>query len=73
MLSGYPEMIRRPIWSDTSRGLGDVNEHDRHENELSGERGWRILSWYRLTSGVRVWYITEAERSSTTMLLSKEH
>ena len=52
---------------------GEVDEHDRRENELSVDRGWRILSCYRLTSGVRVWYITEADRSSTTILLPEEY
>jgi hypothetical protein len=27
---------------------GDVDEHDRRENELSVQRGWRILSSYML-------------------------
>jgi hypothetical protein len=52
---------------------GDVDEHDRRENELSLEHGWRILSCYRLSSGVRIWLITEADRSATTFLLPEEY
>jgi hypothetical protein len=52
---------------------GEVDELDRRENELSVERSWRILSCYRLISGVRVWYITEADRSATTILLPEEY
>ena len=52
---------------------GDVDEHDRKENELSLEHGWRILSCYRLSSGVRIWLITEADRSSTCVLLPEEY
>jgi len=52
---------------------GDVEEHDRRENELSLQRGWRILSWYQLSSGTRVWLITEADRSVTTFLLPEEY
>jgi len=53
--------------------MGDVDEHDRRENELSVQRGWRILSSYMLTNGTRVWLITEADRSCTTFLLPEEY
>ena len=52
---------------------GDVDEHDRRENELSLEHGWRILSAYRLSNGTRFWIITEADRSATTFLLPEEY
>jgi len=52
---------------------GEVDEHDRRENELSVKEGFRILSAYTLTSGVKVWIITEADRSSTTILLPEEY
>ena len=52
---------------------GEVNEHDSFENELSLQNGWRILSCYRLSSGVRIWLITEADRSVTTFLLPEEY
>jgi hypothetical protein len=51
---------------------GDVDEHDRRENELSVQRGWRILSCYALKDGTRIWLITEADRSCTTFLLPEE-
>jgi hypothetical protein len=52
---------------------GDVDEHDRKENELSREHGWRILSSYRMNNGTRFWIITEADRSSTCILLPEEY
>ena len=48
---------------------GDLDEHDRQENELSLQHGWRLLSAYRLSDGTRIWIITEADRSSTCILL----
>ena len=45
---------------------GDVDEHDRHENELSLQHGWRLLSAYTLTNGTKIWIITEATRAHTT-------
>lgn len=52
---------------------GDLSEHDRRENEFSVREGLRILSAYRTTEGVELWVITEADRSSTTILLPDEY
>ena len=52
---------------------GDVDEHDRQENELSLEHGWRLLSAYTLRDGIKVWFITEADRSSTCILLPEDY
>jgi hypothetical protein len=52
---------------------GELDEHDRAENEFSVSRGFRLLSAYTLTTGVRLWLITEADRSSTTILLPSEY
>ena len=51
---------------------GELDAHDRRENELSLEHGWRILSSYPVRGG-RVWIITEADRSVTTILLPSEY
>jgi hypothetical protein len=48
---------------------GDVNEEDSQENELSVLGGFRILSVYHLQGGAAIWIITEADRSSATVLL----
>jgi len=52
---------------------GDVDEHDRRENELSLQHGWRILSAFRMCDGTQFWIITEADRSATTILLPDEY
>jgi len=52
---------------------GDLDEHDKRENNLSVKRGFRILSSYRLKNNTKVWIITEADRSSTTILLPEEY
>lgn len=51
---------------------GDVSREDAAENRLSIRHGWRILSSYRIGSG-RIWIITEADRSSTCLLLPEEY
>ncbi len=52
---------------------GEVDERDRRENELSLIHGFRLLSAYTLNSGTKIWIITEADRSATTLLLPEEY
>jgi len=52
---------------------GDLSESDRQENELSLNHGFRLLSSYTSQSGDKFWIITEADRSSTTILLPSDY
>jgi hypothetical protein len=52
---------------------GELDEHDRRENERSVADGCRLLSAYTLSNGTRLWVITEADRSATTILLPSEY
>jgi hypothetical protein len=52
---------------------GEVDDHDRRENELSVVQGFRLLSAYTLSNGIKLWVITEADRSATTLLLPSEY
>jgi hypothetical protein len=52
---------------------GDVCLEDLAENELSLKHGFRLLSAYTLTDGGKIWIITEAARSSTTILTPEEY
>ena len=52
---------------------GEISSPDRDENQLSLEQRFRILSAYTLTTGVKIWIITEADRSATTVLLPEEY
>ena len=52
---------------------GEIPDEDRQENELSLREGFRILSSYSTRLGVRLWVITEADRSSTCVLLPEEY
>ena len=51
---------------------GDVPPEDAAENELSLARGLRVLSSYPVGDD-RVWIITEADRSATTLLLPSKY
>ncbi len=56
-----------------SQDWGEVSEEDARENELSLRDGFRLLSAYRTTRGEKIWIITEADRSATTILLPSEY
>ena len=51
---------------------GELGAHDRRENERSIKNGWRVLSSYPVGEK-KVWIITEADRSVTTILLPEEY
>lgn len=52
---------------------GDLDAHDREVNRQALKHGGRLLSSYPLPNGVRIWLITEADRSATTFLLPEEY
>ena len=52
----------------------EVPPEDARENEFSVLRDFRILSSYWVgKGGENIWIITEADRSSTCILLSEEY
>ena len=52
---------------------GDLCDEDKRANDQAVENGSRVLSAYVLTNGVKLWVITEADRSSTCLLLPSEY
>lgn len=70
------ETIKSPL-EFLSRHLrgdwGDLCQEDRTENELSLKQGFRLMSSYPITDTEKLWIITEADRSVTTLLLPTEY
>lgn len=56
-----------------SRDWGEVSRDDAKANDLALEEGTRLLSVYQTSKGERLWIITEADRSSTCILLPEEY
>ena len=52
---------------------GQLDAEDQAANEQALAHGARILSAYDLATGTRIWIITEADRSATTLLLPGEY
>jgi hypothetical protein len=63
------QFLRRHI----SKDWGELSEEDVRENELALREGFRLLSSYRTSAGDKIWIITEADRSATTILLPSEY
>ena len=52
---------------------GELEYEDKAANNLALVTGERLMSSYRTSSGVKLWVITEADRSSTCILLPDEY
>jgi hypothetical protein len=52
---------------------GDLCEGDRQANDADMIHGGRLLSAYVLRDGTKLWVITEADRSATTLLLPSDY
>ncbi len=66
----------RPFPSLARHQRGDwaeVSPEDATENDFSVTHGFRILSAYALRDGTRIWGLTEADCSATTMLLPDDY
>lgn len=63
------EFLQRHVVLDP----GQLDEEDQQTNESAVTNGERILSSYLLSDGTKIWVITEADRSSTCLLLPDEY
>jgi hypothetical protein len=52
---------------------GEPCDPDRQANEDALRDGARLFSVYRTAKGIKIWVITEADRSSTCVLLPEEY
>jgi hypothetical protein len=82
--TAFAKLVTRAIKRHASGDWGDVPAEDKASNDAAVKDGDRLLSAYRL-EGVRfapsspwpgdekVWIITEADRSVTTVLFPSEY
>lgn len=62
------EVMNRHVSGD----WGDISEDDKQANEDGLDGGDRLLSAYEL-GGRKIWIISEADRSVTTVLFPEEY
>ena len=63
------ELLLRHVRGD----WGDLDDADKQENEFSVLRYLRIFSAYKVGKDEKLWIITEADRSVTTILRPDEY
>jgi len=63
------EFLDRHVQGD----WGELCQEDWDENEYSLQEGFRLLSAYTTLKGEKLWLITEADRSSSTLLRPEEY
>lgn len=64
----FPYIVRH-----ATGDFGDVDAEDAQLNRDAIMNGDRVLSAYTLSSGEKIWIITEADRSVTTILLPSDY
>ena len=64
------------IWESLKRHAncdwGELSAEDKKENDFSLDKQLRLLSSYQ-HGGIKIWIITEANRSVTTILFPSEY
>ncbi len=81
MTAGVDELVRQGRLNPTPylrRHLhgewGDLDDSDRRQNDAALQSGEdRLFSSYQVTRDLKLWIITEWDRSVTTLLLPSEY
>lgn len=69
---GFAKFVVDSLKRHANGDWGDLCEDDKQENELSLKEGFRIFSAYQYKEG-KIWIITNADRSATTVLFPEEY
>lgn len=73
LASTQPEELQRCLARHVTGDWGELEDEDRAANEAAVAGGTRLLSAYTVSSGEKLWVITEWDRSVTTFLLPDEY
>ena len=68
-----PDDILSGLQRHQAGDWGDVCDEDRQANDLALKNGTRLFSVYHAVNGFKFWIITEADRSSTTVMLPEDY
>ena len=69
----FAKMVMNSLRRHATGDWGDLPEEDKKENEFSLREGFRLFSAYEAEGLPKIWIITEADRSSTTVLFPDEY
>ena len=68
----FAQFVLKAISRHAKGDWGDIDLENWQENEFSLERNLRLFSVYQ-NGKHRIWIITEADRSATTVLFPEEY
>jgi hypothetical protein len=69
----FSKFIQDSLSQHVKGDWGDLSAKDKTENDFSLKNGFRVLSAYEKEGLPKIWIITEADRSATTILFPEEY
>jgi len=69
----FSKFVLESIGRHARGDWGDLSEEDKAENEYSLDKHLRLFSAYEKEGMPKIWVITEADRSATTVLFPEEY
>ena len=71
--ASFAAFAQKSMQRHLSGDWGDMEDEDKQINDEAMENGERIFSAYKPMQGKKIWIITEADRSATTILFPNEY
>ena len=71
--SDFAEFVLESLLRHADADWGDLSEEDKQENEFGLKNNFRLFSAYERDGVSKIWIITEADRSVTTVLFPEEY
>jgi hypothetical protein len=71
--TAFAKFVMQSLIRHAQGDWGSLSKEDIQENELSLKEGLRLLSVYETEGLPKIWIITEADRSATTVLFPEEY
>jgi len=69
----FAKLVTESLGRHAKGDWGDLCQEDKKENDFSLKKGFRLLSAYERNGLPKIWIITEADRSVTTILFPDEY
>jgi len=69
----FARFVQASLSRHAAGDWGDLCDEDKKENELALKEGYRLFSAYEQEGLPKIWIITEADRSVTTILFPEEY
>jgi len=69
----FARFVRKSLERHSQGDWGDLSAEDKRENEYALGKQLRLLSAYEHNGLPKIWIITEADRSATTVLFPDEY